>query len=71
VRSRLTWLFRKLEILALLFVLGLLYIYFKSKVGYLDQMKASVFLVLMVPLLIYLSVEDAVKRAPTAAKRRP
>jgi hypothetical protein len=71
VRSRLTWLFRKLEILALLFVLGLLYVYFKSKVGYLDQMKASVFLVLMVPLLIYLSVEDAVKRAPTAARRRP
>jgi uncharacterized membrane protein SirB2 len=71
VRSRLTWLFRKLEILALLFVLGLLYVYFKSKVGYLDQMKASVFLVLMVPLLIYLSVEDAVRRAPTAARRRP
>ncbi|KUO84029.1 MAG: hypothetical protein AT711_06130 [Thermoproteus sp. CIS_19] len=71
MRSRLTWLFRKLEILALLFVLGLLYVYFKSKVGYLDQMKASVFLVLMVPLLIYLSVEDAVKRAPTAARRRP
>ncbi|MFP3192745.1 MAG: hypothetical protein RXR02_06510 [Thermoproteus sp.] len=71
MRSRLTWLFRKLEILALLFVLGLLYVYFKSKVGYLDQMKASVFLVLMVPLLIYLSVEDAVRRAPTAAKRRP
>ncbi|MCI4465825.1 MAG: hypothetical protein RXQ56_01500 [Thermoproteus sp.] len=71
MRSRLTWLFRKLEILALLFVLGLLYVYFKSKVGYLDQMKASVFLVLMVPLLIYLSVEDAVRRAPTAARRRP
>jgi hypothetical protein len=71
VRSRLTWFFRKLEILALLFVLGLLYVYFKSKVGYLDQMKASVFLVLMVPLLIYLSVEDAVRRAPTAARRRP
>ncbi|MFP3348476.1 MAG: hypothetical protein RXN90_04040 [Thermoproteus sp.] len=71
MRSRPTWLFRKLEILALLFVLGLLYIYFKSKVGYLDQMKASVFLVLMVPLLIYLSVEDAVRRAPTAARRRP
>jgi len=71
VRSRLTWFFRKLEILALLFVLGLLYVYFKSKVGYLDQMKASVFLVLMVPLLIYLSVEDAVRRAPTAARRGP
>ncbi len=71
MRSRLTWFFRKLEILALLFVLGLLYVYFKSKVGYLDQMKASVFLVLMVPLLIYLSVEDAVRRAPTAARRRP
>jgi hypothetical protein len=71
VRSRLTWFFRKLEILALLFVLGLLYVYFKSKVGYLDQMKASVFLVLMVPLLIYLSVEDAVRGAPTAARRRP
>ncbi|PLC62671.1 hypothetical protein B7L68_07135 [Thermoproteus sp. CP80] len=71
MRSRLTWLFRKLEILALLFVLGLLYVYFKSKVGYLDQMKTSVFLVLVVPLLIYLSVEDAVKRAPTAARRRP
>jgi len=71
MRSRLTWFFRRLEILALLFVLGLLYVYFKSKVGYLDQMKASVFLVLMVPLLIYLSVEDAVRRTPTAAKRRP
>ena len=71
MRSRLTWFFRRLEILALLFVLGLLYVYFKSKVGYLDQMKASVLLVLMVPLLIYLSVEDAVRRAPTAAKRRP
>jgi uncharacterized membrane protein len=68
--SRLGWFFRKLQVLAVLFVLGLLYLYFKSKAGYLDQMKATAFLALIMPLLFYLAVEDAARRG-VAARRRP
>ncbi len=55
--------FKRLYALAVLFVLGLLFLYFKTKSGALDQMRAMLFLSLIMPLLFSMAVEDAVRKA--------
>ncbi|MEL9990148.1 MAG: hypothetical protein QXP98_02675 [Thermoproteus sp.] len=60
--GRVAWFFRKIQAMAVLFVLWLLYLYFKIKAGPLDQMRAMAFLALIMPLLFYISIEDAVRK---------
>ncbi|MEZ0248355.1 MAG: hypothetical protein ABWJ97_03685 [Thermoproteus sp.] len=61
--NKITWFFRRVQVAAMLFVLWLLYLYFKLKAGPLDQMRAMAFLALIMPLLFYISIEDAVRKA--------
>lgn len=64
--GRITRFFRKVYAMFILFLLGLLFLYFKSKAGALDHMRAMLFLSLIVPLLFSIALEDAVRKTRQA-----
>lgn len=54
--------FKKLYAMFMLLLLGLLFMYFKSRAGALDHARAVLFLSLAIPLLFSIAVEEAVKK---------
>ncbi|MBP1449121.1 MAG: hypothetical protein JZD41_03790 [Thermoproteus sp.] len=58
----LAWFFRKIEVYSVLFALWLFYLYFKSRAGFMDSMRAMLFWSLILPLIAYLAIGDEIRR---------
>nr|KJR73925.1 MAG: hypothetical protein TU35_02975 [Thermoproteus sp. AZ2] len=62
--NRITWAFKKFEAYVMLFILGILYLYFKSKIGidFVNSMRAFLIWSIIFPLLFYIAIGEGLHR---------